>query len=167
MTAPLDLNDFNYPQRKELQIALRTFLTDLNLPMFVTINFNRRTNLRRAYKQLREFHKMIDKDFLGRRFYLLPKEERTFFIAMPEHLNSNFHYHLLLRPPPEKELHFLFNAWFYLKKIVPSATIKISRLKTNDDVRKTSFYSCKDAIYVENYDNFIISTQFSNLKWKS
>jgi hypothetical protein len=159
-------HDLSYNQRKELQCALRNFITDLNLPLFITINFNTKISKRRAEKILRELHKRLDRKMLGRRFYKRSKEERTFFVAMPEHMKSNYHYHLLLRPPTDKELYFRFNAWFHLMQLVPSASIMILKPKTADDVRATSFYSCKDSFKAENYDSFILSTQFASFKNK-
>lgn len=159
-----DSQDMTYDHRKELQVALRNFITDMNLPLFITISFNTEMTYRRAVKVLNELQKNLDRKMFGRRFFKKSKDDRIFFIAVPEHFNSNLHFHKLLKIPKHKELFFIFNAWFYLRQLVPSATIQISRLTTAEDVRATSFYSCKDAINSENYNKFVISTQFASFK---
>lgn len=162
-----ETNQLSYRHRKERQIALREFLTSLNFPCFATINYNRKEfSHREAKKTLCELQKRLEQAIFGRRFYKLPPSERLFFIAMPEHMNGNFHHHLLMRLPPERALYILLNAWFHLRQILPGATIMIKRLATADDVRATSFYSCKDSWNEENFNKFVISTEFASYKKK-
>lgn len=156
-----------YNKRKELQRAFRNFLTDLNLPFFMTINFNvnnrpKPLSPEEAKKILNKFHRNLDRRLLGRKFYRVARNRRTFFVAMPEHLNSNLHYHLLVRIPPIPEYIFLSAAAYELYQLVPSATLQLTKLASKTDVRMTSFYSCKDLIQEATFENFVISTEFQS-----
>jgi hypothetical protein len=172
MTAPLEIN---YQDRKELQVALRNFITnELKANYFCTIKpniemklqasaANRSLNAPRFFK---EYHYELDRVLFGKYFYKNPIDQRTFFIAIPEHPNCNIHFHLLMIVPREKQVKFELHAKSVLHKILPSASMHIAKLKTETDIRMTTFYSCKDSINLENYENFIISTQFSRLKYQ-
>lgn len=155
-----------YDKKKELQVAFRLFLTDLNLPCFATLNFNKYLSTNAAYTLLRKFHRELDRTLLKKRFHLLPQDERTFFIAMPEHLNSNFHYHMLMKPPAVEFEYFSSAASLVCVKNFPASSFHISKLNSTNDVRRTSFYSCKDLINQKNYENFVVSTQFLSSKKK-
>lgn len=117
-------------------------------------------------KILYTFHKNVDYQRYGKRFYKLPTERRTFFIATPEGLQGNYHHHLLKTVPAQSELFLLYNAELEIQKIIPSATVKIYKLEAETDVRVTSFYSCKDTINSENYNRFVLSKEFSSFKKK-
>ena len=155
-----------YDKKKELQVAFRLFLTELNLPCFATLNFNKYLSTDAAYTLLRKFHRELDRTLFSKRFYEVPEEQRTFFIAMPEHLNSNFHYHMLMKPPALAFKTFSDAASSVCSKNFPASSFHISKLNSTDDVRKTSFYSCKDLINQENYETFVVSTQFLSSKKK-
>ena len=156
-----------YDKKKELQVAFRLFLTDLHLPYFATLNFNKYLSTDAAYFCLRKFHRELDRTVLGKNFRKLPAEQRTFFIAMPEHLNSNFHYHMLLRAPEVDSSFYITHATSLCRKFFPSSSLDITNLISTDDVRRTSFYSCKDMTNQKNYENFVISTQFLSNKKNS
>jgi len=158
-----DFDDTTYQHRKELQIALRTFSVNLNPTFFVCLNFNTQMTHRSAKRLLSRFQRKLDRKLFGKRFYKLPRERRIFFLAMPEGIYSNYHYHMLLTLPPKAEDYFVNNAERYLKYVLPAASLQISKLATATDERMTSFYSCKDAIYAENYNNFVVSTQFASI----
>jgi len=159
-----DFDDSSFLYRKELQIALREFMTDMKMPLFPTICLNRATSHERAARILRDFQQLIDRKMFGRRFYKLHRSDRSFFIAVPEKAKNKSHYHLVLRVPKHKELFFKMNAWFYLRQGDRNAKIVTLHVETAEEIRKTSFYSRKDSWQRENYDNSVISTQFASFK---
>ena len=153
--------------RKELQDAMRSFVISLNPAYFVTANFNvPDMTLQQSRDALNEFDKRVNRRFYNKKFCKQNLSDRLFFIAFPEHLNSNLHYHLLTRVPEQKKALFEIYAHYELTQVIPSASLHICKLKTQDDIRKVSYYSCKDNFKIENYENFIVSTEFMSLKKK-
>ncbi|MFN4895006.1 MAG: hypothetical protein ACK5HO_04415 [Pseudomonadota bacterium] len=150
----------SYTERKELQAALRSFLVNLDLPLFVTLAFNKSLSIAKAQKLLNEFHYQIQKSLWGKKFYRIPAEQRIFFIAFPEHIDSNIHYHLMLKVPPRYRVLFQIHAQNALSRVLESADLKIEEPQSPEDVIKTKFYSTKDLFNELNYEHFVISTQF-------
>lgn len=150
----------SYTERKELQVALRSFLVNLDLPLFVTVTFNKSLSIAKAQKLLNEFHYEIQKSLWGKKFYRIPAEQRIFFIAFPEHIDTNIHYHLMLKVPPRYRVLFQIHAQNALSRVLESADLKIEEPPSPEDVIKTKFYSTKDLFNERNYEHFVISTQF-------
>lgn len=150
----------SYTERKELQVALRSFLVSLDLPLFVTLAFNKSLSIAKAQKLLNEFHYEIQKFLWGKKFYRIPAEQRIFFIAFPEHIDSNIHYHLMLKVPSRYRVLFQIHAQNALSRVLESADLKIEEPQSPEDVIKTKFYSTKDLFNEHNYEHFVISTQF-------
>lgn len=150
----------SYTERKELQAALRSFLVNLDLPLFVTVTFNKSLSIAKAQKLLNEFHYEIQKSLWGKKFYRIPAEQRIFFIAFPEHIQTNIHYHLMLRVPREYQERFKSSAQKALSRVLASADLQIDEPPSITDVTKTKFYSTKEISNELNYEHFVISTQF-------
>ena len=150
----------SYTECKELQAALRSFLVNLDLPLFVTLAFNKSLSVAKAQKLLNEFHYEIQKSLWGKKFYRIPAEQRIFFIAFPEHIDTNIHYHLMLKVPPRYRVLFQIHAQNALSRVLESADLKIEEPQSPEDVIKTKFYSTKDLFNERNYEHFVISTQF-------
>lgn len=156
----------NYTDRKARQTALRIFTRDLNCDYFVTLAPNNDMNLKYSKRFLNDFDKAIQTKLFGRKFYKLALEERIFFIAFPENINSNFHFHLVMNVPNHKRVKFELYAPTILKQIIKSATIDLQRTETLTEQRKAAYYSCKQSYNVENYNNFVISSEFSKLPYR-
>ena len=163
-TEPFEINC--YAQRKERQHALRVFTTDLRCHYFNTLAPNNNMSLKYARHFLNDFDKTIQTKLFGRKYYEIPLEERTFFIAFLEHINSNLHFHLIMNVPQHKRVAFEFYAPILLKQIIKSATIDIQRTETLPENRMSAYYSCKELLNEENYNNFVISTEFSKLPYR-
>ena len=157
----------HYLTRKELQHAMRLFTVNLDPAYFVTANFNvPNMTLKQSRDALCEFDKRMNRRFYNKKFCHQQASDRLFFIAFPEHINSNLHCHLLTRVPQQLKPRFEIYAAYEFKKVIPSASLRVDKLRTSDDIRKASYYACKENFKIENYDNFIISTEFSNSKKK-
>ena len=152
--------EYNYARDKQLQIALQYIVERLNPQIFGTIVFNRLIGLSKQRKYLSRFHHRVDKKILGPNFFKLPKEERTFYIAFPEHIDSNVHYHLMILPGQNK--HFLYQMYApkIWRKVCPGGSIDLVRLESGANLKITSRYSTKEAWKDLNYENFIISSEF-------
>ena len=154
------MNDVNYKNSKELQAALSNFVQNFGARFFVTLNFNCWMPVCDARQALSRFHSVMDKKQLGRNFYKRKPEERTFFIALPEHFNSNFHYHLLMNPPPQSSFG-RFRYFMYARRkwrtIHPGGSIDVKEIYS---LNKLSVYCCKETWKKQNYGNFVISNEF-------
>ncbi len=82
---------------KRIKKAMNEMVRDMDAEYFVTLNFNRDTNYEAARKALRAWHARVDKALLGGSWSRKARNERTFFIACVEHLDSNIHWHVMLR----------------------------------------------------------------------
>ena len=149
-----------YDRRTELKEAVRQLVVSTDPKLFITAAFNDYASPERARNILRKFHRNVDYKFYGKSFYAADKSKRTFFFAFPEHLTSNFHYHLLLTPPLNKTERFIEVANPVWKKLCPLGNLKIDFIETEVDLRKISFYSTKDCFIERNFENFIISSEF-------
>jgi hypothetical protein len=150
----------SYTERKELQAALRSFLVNLDLPLFVTLAFNKSLSIAKAQKLLNELHYEIQKSLWGKKFYRIPAEQRIFFISFPEHIQTNIHYHIMLRVPREYQERFESSAQKALSRVLASADLRIHEPSSTTDAIKAKFYSTKEILNELNYEHFVISTQF-------
>ncbi|WP_218127885.1 hypothetical protein [Belnapia rosea] len=57
-------------------------------------------------RDLRAFHAHLDRALFGRRFCALPRERRTAFVAVPEHVATNTHLHMVLRMAADRKAEF-------------------------------------------------------------
>lgn len=141
---------------KKLIGALRptcwgTFVTNQFLPLTV------------GRRMLTEFHVQAEQRILGKYFYRYP-ERRILSICFPEHIDGELHYHAPMYVAPELLPKFSVYAPSIWKQICPSGDGLFCKLKSSDDVFGTGKYSIKDTWRIENYENFIVSTEGWNPK---
>lgn len=149
-----------HDNKKELKEAVRQLALSTAPTVFATAVFNDYASTDRARAALRYFHKGIDRKIFGKHFYQTAPNKRTFFIAFPENINSNLHYHLLIRPPQNKVERLIDVAPRVWEKICKQGDLKADLISTEEDLRKVSFYSTKDCFIEKNFANFIISSEF-------
>lgn len=77
----------------------------------ITFVFNQK-NLGRTkgYEALREFHRLVDKDRLGGRYYEKSESERLWFRVVPEKWDVHPHFHGLIVLPKEQVAEHGFDA---------------------------------------------------------
>lgn len=144
-------------KNKRMRDAMVEWLQNEPFNFAFTANFNRTTNFVAAKKLLDQWQRRVDGKLLGKRKWKeAPKEHRLFWIAFPEHPNTNLHYHLLVRAPvnPLKVPQVATKVW---KKIVPSGELWASALEEDDDIRQFASYATKDLWNGVGITNFIIS----------
>lgn len=161
-----DFNSFlaggSYEKAKALQEALGELVLSIKPNMFVTLKPNDPEITKyRIRKLLRYYHACIDRKCLGRKYYNAPLTQRSLSIAFVEHINSEIHYHLMVRVQPRFIVLLEFYGEKIWKEICPSGTSKLCKISTQFDLGRISAYVRKETFKAENYENFVITTEFS------
>lgn len=142
-------------------MAMRIWSVGLNAPYFVTANFNRDVSYNGAREALRSWHLRLDRRLLGPKWQKKPAENRTQFIAYVEHLSSNLHWHLLVRPPGHvSQTEFSAAAKDAWGCLVEGGSLDIQIARSKADREKVASYCTKDLWIRENYEKFVLSTEF-------
>lgn len=164
-------NDITLPHymRARAAEAMKDWLSEMDLNLFLTFNFNDDTSLVSGRRALRHFLAKVDRKLLGRHFNVAPLEQRTFMIAFPENLASNLHYHALLRVHDTRFLTVAEQAW---QKLIPAGDIYTSleneqnlskttnNFITTQNLSRIANYATKQTKNFENYSNFILASEF-------
>lgn len=141
-----------------LRQAVQQMLSQHNFTHFVTLAFNRDTDINGARKTLGAWHGRLDSKLLGHRWAGRPEAERTFFIAFPEHISTNLHYHLMVRPAAGRKCQFDDVAGVIWTGLVASGSINIQPITNR---KKLNSYVTKELNCASSFENFVISTEFS------
>jgi len=156
-------------QNPKLLQAMHSMLLGLHSTHFVTLTFNQSNaksseqKLDYARHKLKYFHAKLDRCLLGSDWNKKPKEDRTFFIAFPEKIETNIHYHLLMTLDEKHHMKFKENAEKIWKKIVDSGTFDAKLLKDAPDANGYKSYVTKEQNKSLNFNSFIISHEFVNI----
>jgi len=133
---------------------------------FVTLTFNQRYYyqadriLEYSRDKLKFFHAKLDRRLLGPKWYKKPTEERTFFMAFPEKVTSNMHYHLLMNVNSnyiDKFYYYAKPIWF---DIMQSGTYDCQKLDSKPNSGGYASYVLKEQYNPVNFNNMIVSTEF-------
>lgn len=77
----------------------------------ITLVFNRKNlGRQKGCEALREFHRLVDKDRFGGRYYNRPQNERLWFRVSPEKWDTHPHFHGLIVLPKEQVTEYGFDA---------------------------------------------------------
>ena len=145
---------------KRIRKAMNEMVRDMDADYFVTLNFNRDTNYEAARKALKAWHARVDKALLGGSWSRKVRNERTFFIACVEHLESNIHWHVMLRLGEGADTQrFEAVAEQRWEKLVKSGSLKMWHLVTDLDEAR---YTVKDLWRQKAIELFVLSTEFEN-----
>jgi hypothetical protein len=166
MVLKSDFNSFlaggSYEKAKALQEALGELVLSIAPNMFVTLKPNDPEITKyRVRRLLRYFHASIDRKCMGNYYYRAPLTERSLSIGFVEHINSEIHYHLMMRVQPRYLPRFEIYGGQIWKQICPSGTSKLCKISTRFDLERISAYVRKETFKAENYENFVITTEFS------
>jgi len=153
----------------EYRKGMVELLNQQDFDFFVTLNLNQpNTNIKSGNEKLKKFHAYLDRALLGKYWHRKPYDDRTLFLAFPEHIESNLHYHLMVKLMDGKKMDFIVEAPKAWEKVMPSGSIEIGNreddLTLNSDVDriKTAWYATKNIWNDNCRENFIISSQFTN-----
>lgn len=154
-----------YAESRQIRRALVRLSLHLNPSYFLTPALNRTERPDVAARMLKELHATIDKKLFGKNFYKLKPNQRTISINFPEHMESNYHFHSFIHVPEAKRVKFqLYSKYFETvwREISKSGNLKILPISTTKDACRAINYSLKESFKFQNYENFIISSEFWN-----
>jgi len=140
----------------KIRQALVEWLEQADFNFFGTANFNCQTTVAGATKLFNEWARLVDRKILRRRVKDAPASDRLFFVAVPEHPNSNLHYHLLLRTPvnPLKAQRIATKYW---RLVVPPGELWMPAIGNADDKSRIANYATKDCWNGFGIEDFIVS----------
>lgn len=154
---------------KQYRKEMVDWLNQQGFNFFVTLNLNlKNASVQTGSNKLKKFHGYLDRALLGKHWHRKPDDERTLFIAFPEHLKSNLHYHLLVKVKEDKKMDFRIEAPKAWGKVATSGSIEIGNsvngpiLDSDVDSIKVAWYSTKNVWNDDCRENFVISSQFIN-----
>lgn len=154
---------------KEYRREMVQFLNQQDFDFFVTLNLNLpNASIQTGFNKLKQFHGHLDRALLGKYWHRKPYDERTLFMAFPEHIESNLHYHLFVRVKNDNKMDFCIEAPKAWKEVTTSGSIEIGNrengqiLDSELDRIKTAWYSTKNIWNDNCRENFVISSQFIN-----
>lgn len=152
---------------------MREWLGAMAFNHFTTFNFNQDTTLRGSKKAIKDFLARWDRLVLGKHFQRQPKAKRTFLIGFVEHIDSNLHYHALVRPAigcPPYQPNFVLEAPSLWKQLIPSGQLYIpkdtvealfeKKAISAEHLDRIAAYITKDLKKETNYEHFVISDEF-------
>ncbi len=92
-------SNLRYQSRREYRDAFEGFLKTLDVDLFATLSFSQNTRLQQARPLLGQWFARLDNHYLGRGWTRWSSDERTFAVAVSENIDTNLHYHCLMRLP--------------------------------------------------------------------
>lgn len=140
----------------QLKIGMRALVNSHDWTYCVTIAFNRDgMSLDAGRSTLKNWQCRMNRRMYGQRWM---KKETTFFVAFPEHIGTNLHYHILIKVPNQQnKMRTVLAVEDALKTICPSGTYDIQE-PTKENIE----YAMKDTYKQINFNNFIVSSEFKN-----
>ena len=138
--------------------AMVTLIQDQSCNYFITMTFNQPLSLTTTKKILKNFHAAIETILLGKHFYKR-KSDRLFSISFIEHIQSNPHYHGYFRVEKRFERRFKRYAESAWKDVCQFGGIVVAE-RHDEQLKKTAAYVKKELFKVNNYENFVVSTDF-------
>lgn len=146
-------------------------LTDLALSLAPThaidFVFNNERSIEGSKYDLKLFHAGVERKQLGKYFYRKPAKDRIKSICFVEHIEDNLHYHGLFSIPKQFHDRFMIRSVHTWLKICPSGHLVITPLPTEPEVYIKSNYAHKEIFKLQNYENFVLHSQFWSFAKKS
>lgn len=149
----------SYAQNKKLNNGVRELIADFDGDYFVTAVFNRNVSLFEAGRSLEHWYNCLSAKVYTKKWYKLPASERFQYIAVPEHMLSNIHWHMVVKLCDRlKGWKFEIIAGELWKKYNTSGSMDVRALHTALDKEKVGCYVTKDAWQAPIYKNIKFST---------
>lgn len=109
-------------------IAYRAAIIDLveqlNPALAITLAFNRDTTSAGAGEDLKHLHARLDRMVLGRR-WAKRVDDRSTYVAVIEHVDTNLHIHLALSCAPEHVDQIAAAVESIWKEMIPTGSVKV------------------------------------------
>ena len=100
-------HDGGYQSRRELRRAYEEWLAQMDVDLFVTLSLAKNIGVDRARRKLRLWLAFVDSHYLGARWTRRPSSERTKAFIFAESVDTNLHYHALMKLPYRGQLESL------------------------------------------------------------
>jgi hypothetical protein len=101
------IDDGGYQDRRELRRAYEEWLALVDVDLFVTLSLSKNIGVDHARRKLRLWLAFIDSHYLGARWARRALTERTRAFIFAESVDTNLHYHCLMRLPYRGQLESL------------------------------------------------------------
>lgn len=141
----------------ELRDNLRLWLTGREWDYFLTLNLNVSSSYKTAKRHFGEFAQRLDRLTLGRSFY--KRNNRAIIVAIPEHFESNIHFHCLVRFQVCRQMRILgaYRMPTIWASVIPSGTLDFQEIRDLDGLAN---YITKDCWRTRNYNGIVLSNEF-------
>ena len=126
--------------------------------------YNKEKVLERRRNDLKRFHEIVERKLLGKYYYRKHAKYRIKSICHPEHLDSNPHYHGIFSIPKRYHAKFIKIADDAWKEICKSGHLEILPLITDDQRKGKISYCHKEVFKIQNYENFVLHSEFWSFK---
>lgn len=148
-----------------MQTQLRQMLHEHKFTHWVTLNFHRQYGPKATKELLQKWFMDLNcRFFRAQRFEGVETPSLFFFFAFPENTRKEEpHFHLLVNLHEDRHDYFEALAKRLWKKLVPSGTSDVQRIKDSDDDRESVIsYATKHANRAFSHDEFIASNMLKD-----
>jgi hypothetical protein len=153
-------NDGGYAHRPHMRNAWEKLAYGINPELFFTTTFKANTGLSAAKLKIGRALAYIDNRYIGRSWTKMPSEMRTIAVIFAENVQSNLHYHWLMRLPIPTRPRDLKAREATLKelwgKIEPGGTCTVRLVEDEGAAR----YSTKQLVRPGYLEHIILSSDF-------
>jgi hypothetical protein len=153
--------DSGYQSRREYRDSLTEWLANIEADLFVTLSFAQNARLGGARQSLGQWFARIDNHYLGRGWARRNSDERTFAIAVPENINTNLHFHCLMRLPSWGQTQDIADRAAtldrYWRRIVPRSSCDVELIY---DLPGAARYIAKQLVRPGYLDHFVLAREF-------
>ena len=156
-----------YAENAEIKDGLITLAQSLRPTHKVDLIFNADISLRSACRKIKHFDTQVHRKLVGKYFYKKPADQRIISICFPEHIDSNLHYHGVFRVPEQFHDKFQITAILAWLRVCQSGHLTISGLQNPSDIHQATNYCLKEIYKIQNYEHFVLSSEFWSSKIKS
>jgi len=173
-----------YSENSEIKDAIIEFALSLRPTHKIDIIFNKglsdkasaksqanlpdqKISLPAAYRKIKQFDAQVHQQLLGKYFYKKPFSRRILSICFPERIEKNFHYHGVFRVPANLQVNFETTAILEWFRVCRSGELVIRPLNDAEAIKQATDYCLKEIFKIQNYEHFVLSSQFWSPKIKS
>lgn len=150
-------------RQQTVKAGVVELLRNFDADYFVTLNANGAKTYEGMRTALKGWHARVDKRLLGHSWSRKAAEQRTQFIACVEHMNSNIHWHVLLKLGAGADAtRFEAVAEGCWRQLIDSGSACVQQLTTAADVERTARYVTKELWQQKAYEGFVLSGEFTN-----